>query len=215
MAHPIYKTADGKRVPSVTTILSRFKDGSGLMHWAWQEGIEGRDYRATRDSAASSGTLAHLMVENYIRGHKNTIDPEAHDKSVFDRASVAFGAFMDWAQSSKLKPAYTETSLISEKHRFGGTLDTVFIDGKLAIGDWKTSNRVYMDMLCQVAAYGKLWEENHPDKPITGGFHIIRFDKQFGDFAHHWYPELDDAWRYFMLVREAYDLDKRLSKRAA
>ncbi len=70
-------------------------------------------------------------------------------------------------------------------------------------------------MLCQVAAYGKLWEENRPEQPVEGGYHIIRFDKTYGDFSHHWYPELDDAWTYFKLVREAYDLAKELKKRAA
>lgn len=212
MAHPIYKV-DGKRVPSVTTILSRFKESGGLIHWAWSEGIEGRDYRQTRDSAAGAGTCAHDMVECFIR--ETEFDPSPYDPETLSKAETAFKAFMEWATSSKLKPAYTETSLVSEKYRFGGTLDAVFIEGKLAIADWKTSNRVYMDMLCQVAAYGELWTENKPDLPIEGGYHIVRFDKEYGDFAHHYYPELDDAWEYFKLVREAYDLDKRLKKRAA
>ena len=212
MAHPIYKV-DGKRVPSVTTVLSRFKEAGGLIHWAWQCGVEGKDYRQERDSAASAGTVAHALVEAHIRD--KTFDVTAYPTDILKRAQTAFEAFLEWAKASHLEPAHTETSLVSEKHRFGGTLDTMFINGKLAVGDWKTSNAVYMDMLCQVAAYGKLWEENHPDQPIEGGYHIIRFDKKYGDFSHHWYPELDDAWRYFLLVREAYDLAKDLKRRAA
>lgn len=213
MAHPRYKLADGTTVPSVTTVLGRFKDAGGLIHWAWSQGREGKDYRETRDSAANAGTCVHAMVEAHIRGRE--FDPSPYDAPTMEKANRSFGAFLEWAQSSHLKPAHTECSMISEKHRFGGTLDTILIHGKLAIGDWKTSNGIYSDMLCQVAAYGKLWEENHPDEPITGGYHIIRFDKTYGDFNHHWYPELDDGWAFFKLVRDAFDIDKRLKKRAA
>ena len=212
MAHPIYKV-DGKRVPSVTTILSRFKDSGGLIHWAWQCGMDGKDYRQERDSAASAGTCAHAMVEAHIRGHD--FDASPYSTEILEKAKTAFGAFLEWAETSKLKPAHTETSLVSEKYRFGGTLDTMFIKGKLAVGDWKSSNAIYMDMLCQVAAYGKLWEENYPDQPIEGGFHIIRFDKNYGDFSHHWYAELDDAWEYFKMARKMYDLAKKLKQRAS
>ena len=211
MAHPIYKV-QGTRVPSVTTVLSRFKDSGGLIHWAWQCGMDGKDYRKERDTAATIGTVAHGMVEGHIRGYG--FDREGYNTSTLIKADRAFNAFLEWADASELKPAHTETSLVSEKYGFGGTLDTMFIRGKLAVGDWKTSNAIYMDMLCQVAAYGELWEENHPDQPIEGGYHIIRFDKTYGDFSHHWYPELDDAWTYFKLVREAYDLAKALKKRA-
>jgi hypothetical protein len=213
MAHPRYKLADGTVVPSVTTVLGRFKDAGGLIHWAWSQGMDGKDYRETRDAAATAGTCAHAMVEAHIRGLE--FDPVPYDPETLKKANTSFGAFLEWAKASQLKPAHTECSMVSETYRFGGTLDTILINGKLAIGDWKTSNGIYSDMLCQVAAYGKLWEENHPEQPIEGGYHIIRFDKTYGDFNHHWFPELDDGWEYFNLVRQAYVFDKRLKKRAA
>ena len=40
---------EGQRLPSVTTVLSRFKDSGGLIHWAWSLGKEGKDYREERD----------------------------------------------------------------------------------------------------------------------------------------------------------------------
>jgi len=81
------------------------------------------------------------------------------------------------------------------------------------MGDWKTSNAIYPDHIIQLAAYKVLWEENHPDQPITGGFHLCRFSKEHGDFAHHFWSELDDAWEQFLLFRQAYDIDKKLKKR--
>jgi hypothetical protein len=85
----------------------------------------------------------------------------------------------------------------------------------LVLLDYKTSNGVYSDMLIQLAAYKNLWEENRPDLPITGGCHLLRFAKERGDFAHHYFQELDDEWEQFLLFRQAYDLDKALKKRAA
>ena len=41
---------------------------------------------------------------------------------------------------------------------------------------------------------------------------IKRFAKEHGDFAHHYFPNLDDAWRQFVLFREAYDIDRELKK---
>ena len=64
-----------------------------------------------------------------------------------------------------------------------------------------------------IAAYKQLWEENHPDRPITGGYHLLRFDKEHADFTHHFWTELDEAWSQFQIFRQAYDIDKRLKKR--
>lgn len=209
-----YYTADGARVPSVTTVLSRFKDSGGLIHWAWKEGSEGRDYRDSRDSAASAGTLAHAMVEASIQGLPQPTDV-GYTETQFQQALKAFEAYQSWARNSRLEITHTEIQMQSEKYRFGGTPDAIgMLDGKRCLLDWK-SGSVYMDALLQVAAYRMLWEENHPDEPIDGGFHIIRFGKETGDFTHRYFTELDDAWTMFQHLRAAYDFDKVLKKRAA
>lgn len=204
---------DGKRLPSVTTILSRYKESGGLIHWAWQCGMDGLDYREMRDAAATAGTCAHQMVECFIR--KKEFDDSSYDAEIIEKAETAYGAFRKWAGSTNLTPTETECSLMSKTHRFGGTLDAMLVDDKLSLGDWKTSNGVYPDYLLQLAAYGLLWEENFPNLPIEGGFHLLRFDKTHGDFHHHWYANLDEAKRAFVLMRELYDIDKGLKKRAA
>lgn len=207
---------EGKRVPSVTTILSRFKDSGGLIHWAWNEGHEGRDYRDTKQKAADAGTLAHDMVECAIRGRKYK-RPAGVDFKVETNAKHAFAAFQEWKRRVKLTVTHSELPLVSLKHHFGGCLDAMLVMGKLILGDWKTSNAVYTDMLIQVAGgYSLLWEENHPLKPIEG-IEILRFSKpqEPGDpisfTDHFWGPEvIKPAQRQFLLLREAYDLDKRL-----
>jgi hypothetical protein len=97
-----------------------------------------------------------------------------------------------------------EKPLVSELHRYGGTPDAVLRlpDGRLAMGDWKTSNGIYRDYLIQVAAYTILWEENG-NEPITGGYHICRFSKEFPDFEHRYYGELEGAKELFLMLRKA------------
>lgn len=220
-----YKLKDGSKVPGTTTIIGRFKDSGGLIHWAWEQGRDGLDYRAIRDSAADAGTLGHWLVEQdvYEIPYKivmamldERIHAEKIDESVVAKALKAYGSYRSWANQSKLKIIAQEMVLVSEVYKFGGTPDAVGeIDGKLCILDWKTGNALYRDALIQVAAYRALWDENNPERPITGGFHICRFSKEHGDFVHAYYDELDDAWRQFVLLREAYEIDKQLKKRAA
>lgn len=206
-----YFLKDGVKVPSVTTVLGRFKESGRLIHWAWDLGKQGKDYREVRDSAADCGTIAHEAVEAFIR----QIDFTWPTTGAVDKAKKAYDAFLEWAQQTQLQVTHTEVALISEKHRFGGTLDAMLIQGKRSLGDWKTSNKVYPEYLMQVGAYGILWEENFPDQPIDGGYHLLRFDKEFGDFHHSWWGELESAKRSFLLLREVYELEKELKKRAA
>lgn len=205
---------EGKPVPGVTTIISRFKPAGGLIHWAWQQGKDGKDYRESRDKAADAGTVAHDMVECDIYG--TVYNTKDHDEETVEKATGAFNAYKEWKSQTQLEIAESEVSLLSTAHRFGGTLDAIFVRGALALGDWKTSNAVYSDYLIQLAAYAILWEENFPDRPIVGGFHLLRFGKQVDKadpitFAHYYWSNLDVAKKQFLLYREAFDLDKRLS----
>ena len=206
-----YFLKDGAtRVPSVTTILGRFKECGGLMNWAYECGRSGKDYREVRDSAANAGTMAHEAIEKWKKGEKVGFG----DDDISSRAKSAYGAFLEWAEQTQLKITHTEVALVSEKYRFGGTLDAMLVSNKRSLGDWKTSNNVYGDYIAQVAAYGILWEENFPDEPIHGGYHLLRFDKEYGDFHHSWWAEVESAKKFFLHLREAYELDKELKKRA-
>jgi hypothetical protein len=213
MVRHVYKLIDGTRVPGVTTILSRFKEADALIYWAWKQGRDGKDFRETKDKAAEAGTLAHTAVEAHIRGDLSFHWPEV-ESEVTKKAKTAFGAFLEWSKQTNLEVTHTEVSLVSERHKFGGTLDAMLVNGKRALADWKTSGSVYPDYLCQLGAYGLLWEENYPHMPITGGYHLIRFDKAFGDFTHRYWGELETAKKAFLLMRELYSLDDELKARA-
>lgn len=207
-----YKNKAGQRLPGVTTILSRFKEAGGLVHWAWDLGRQGIDYRQVRDDAANAGTAAHLMVESDIRGIP--FDRTPYSPELLERADSAFDAYRQWRDQTKLEPVATELSLVSEVHQFGGTMDLMLTNGRLTLGDIKTSARLYPEHLIQVAAYAILWEEHHPDQPVQG-FHILRFAKEHADFSHHHFANLDGAREAFLNMRRLYDLCAELKKRAA
>lgn len=224
-----YRSAGGDRLPSVTTILSRFKESGALMKWAYTTGREhGRLEALGQDAptslydvsgkAADIGTAAHAMVEAHIKGG-NPLECvsycalNAEDQA---RAHNAYTTYLDWQQMSRLEIVEQEIYLVSEQHRFGGTPDAIgLVRGELCLVDWKTSNGVYADYLLQLAAYRLLWEENNPDRLLAGGFHLCRFSKDFGDFSHHYYRELDGALEMFLHLRAAYSFDHQIKKRAA
>ena len=209
-----YKTADGKRCPGVTTIIGRYKESSGLIHWAYTQGLEGIDYRATRDRAADAGSIAHDMIEAHILGQ----DPFAvsGEEDLVKLATKGFDAFLVWEESSNIKITETETTIISEEYRFGGTLDALGLlpDGTATLLDWKSSNRVYSDYLLQIAAYRHLVEECTDMGIKIERCDLLRVGKEFGDFHHSSWPveAIDIAWESFKAMRKLYEDDKVLKR---
>lgn len=220
MAHPKggYKV-NGKRVPGVTTIIGRFKDSGGLLWWAFDQGKAAERGEISslydkRDEAAESGTLAHSMVEAHIRG-ETLPDMSDQPVEIVLQAGQGFENFLQWEQNNKIKIVEQEMQLVSREHLYGGCPDAIGEDaqGRLCLLDWKTSSSIYADYLIQLAAYKHLWEENYPDRPLTGGMYLCRFAKEHADFHHAFFSDLDEAWEQFLLFRRAYEIDKALKKR--
>lgn len=172
-------------------------------------------YRKRSGTAAEIGTVAHSMIELHLRGEDPHQAQGGMPDYVIQKSDTAFLAFLEWADRNALKVVKSELSLVSEKHRFGGTLDNCVLSlrGQTALGDWKTSNGIYADMLYQVSAYRELHVENFPDEKLDGGYYIFRFDKETGDFHEHHFNELGAAWEGFLLMRRLFDINKELEKR--
>lgn len=219
-----YYNAAGDKLPGVTTIIGRFKESGGLIQWAYKSGRDhermvAQGKEAPRhlydvvDAAAEAGTIAHDMIEAFILGKPQPIVSAAPE--ILAKASNAFAQFGEWHEQTRIEIFTTEQPYVSEKHQFGGTIDAVGKDakGRVVLVDWKTSNAVYQDYLVQLAAYAILLEECTEWRPQ--GFHLLRVAKESADFAHHFYGELEEAKKAFLLMRELYDIDGRLKKRAA
>lgn len=207
-----YKTKDGKRVPSVTTILGKALKGDpgGLMHWAWKLGIEGKDYREERGKAANIGTIAHAMVDALLNGRDPYIEAIETSETAENiaKAQNGFDAFQEWWDTSfDMKMIDTEVRMVSEVHRFGGTMDAVaWVGDTIIVLDWKTSKRLYPEYIAQVAAYRLLWNEGNPAKAEAAS--LVRFDKETAEFQHVALPKevLDAGEEAFLHARRIYDL---------
>ena len=211
---PKYTDKLGNVVPSVTTIIGRFKDSGALLYWANKMGREGKTLDEARQAEMTAGTLAHTLVEMSLGGDENpSVDGQASPE-VVARAKNAFDAYRKWAKMTAVEIRYSEVPLVSERYKFGGRLDAVgLIGNELALCDWKAANGVYVDYTFQLAAYGLLWEEAYPDHPLTSGYHLLRFAKEEGDFSHHHFPKLEKEAISFLKMRELFDLVKDCEKR--
>ena len=206
--HTVYKTLDGKRVPSVTTYLG-ILNKPALMHWSWELGVAGLDYRKVRDQYGDTGSLVHYLVLCQLEGR----EPDYDQYSPMELATTVFPMekFNGWAEGKELEPILLEQPMVSEVYRFGGTPDYYGkIDSVLTLLDFKTSNGIYSDYFHQVAAYKKLLEEHGH---IVDDVRILRFsrnegedieDCQCGDFEHH--------WEIFLACQKIYETKKLCGK---
>jgi len=210
--HTAYKAHDGKRVPSVTTII----DGQlgwnkrPLMGWVRRMAMEGEDPDKIRDKSGDIGTLAHYMIECYLLGRDPELDE--YSKNSIGMATNALNAFELWWKDSGLEFESAELKLVSEKHRFGGTIDMVARDedGKMVLIDFKTSNGVYDEHLIQVSAYGRLFEEMREEK-VSDTF-ILQLSKESDSFHYHRIAKkrLAVGWQVFALLLKVKLLQKKL-----
>ena len=209
----LYKTDAGRRVPSVTTILSRWKESGGLVQWAYQQGIEGVELYAKRDQACDIGSAVHNAVEDHVHGLDGwaTLNKAGLDQPSIEAAIHSYKAYLAWEGSARVKYLATEVPLISNTHRFGGTIDCVASigDDEVVILDWKSAKALYQDNLLQVAAYALMWEECRK-QPVSVA-HICRFSKTGGAFEHRRWPNLDLAKEQFLRLRTAYEVDQKLN----
>lgn len=188
-------TLDGKRLTGVTTILSVIAKPA-LIQWAANQAIdyikayclknENEKYYVVqekeleeartahirkKDSAATKGTTVHEQVETYVNSCIHSHDGNAFIADV-EEGQHQLSKFIDWAVENKVRFLESEKRVYSREHWFAGTVDLVLeIDGKVWIGDIKTSNAIYDTHFFQTAGYQIALEEMDDLKDVEG--HII------------------------------------------
>jgi hypothetical protein len=80
---------DGRLLPGTTTIIGKFTNKEVLINWAWKEGIAGRDWKKTRDTAGSQGTSVHYLAESYIKKW-------SYEEPTDEKVIKAFNKFKEW-----------------------------------------------------------------------------------------------------------------------
>ena len=129
----LYETPEGKRYPSVTTVLGKMTDKSALEAWKKRVGED----EAARVSARAStrGTKVHTMCENYVLG--NDIDTSMpHNMMMFRQIKMVLDDKVDMIRA-------TECTLFSDHLKLAGSCDLIAdYDGRLSIIDYKTSAKL-------------------------------------------------------------------------
>lgn len=103
------------------------------------------------DEAATSGTLVHEWIEQYVKGE----DPEVpEDKAV--RNGVL--AFLKWVRKYDVRFVASEQFVLSEKYWYHGIMDAIFTmkPTKHKVNhalDYKTGSGIYMEQVFQLSGY--------------------------------------------------------------
>jgi len=224
--HQKYHLADGTQVPGGSTICKIGDDPSALIHWAWNLGSQGKDYRKERDKAADIGTIAHFMIECMLNG--NVADLSDYDDADIAKALVCYTKFLDWWEGQKFEVVGTELQMVNEAYRYGGTIDLIAKDssGNFVLLDFKTSKKIGDGYWRQCAGYAALWDFNQPIKDCfksavkdVNGFKnsrdwkeniitnhaIVRIGKEEeGDFEVVWREDLSKEWFVFQKQVDLY-----------
>jgi len=233
-----YPDAAGNKYKGSSTLAKIMGDSGGLIQWAYKQGQaheamrnRGEDAPAHLydqvERAGSIGTTVHNMVEAHINGQdiveiRDLVDAEfLDDKDAHDACFSGYRAFLEWFEMTGMEVIAQEIPLVDPALGYGGTFDAIGRrKGKLELLDWKTGAAIYPEMLAQIASYGHLAEhgfELGTEKKLgykIEGYHLCRFSKEHGDFSHHYFPKLDDAWEAFKLCLKLDPLKAQLKKRA-
>jgi hypothetical protein len=147
--HTVYRLADGTRVPGTTTITG-VMDKPALVAWANGLGLRGINSREYVDELARIGTLAHYIIECSCKGVKpDYSDATPNQISLAENSAIKW---LDWQKQTGFVAEHNELILVSEQHRFGGTLDIVGkIGNKRVLVDIKTCKGIYGEHKTQVA----------------------------------------------------------------
>jgi len=114
-----------------------------------------------------------------------------------------------WAKPLDLQPILLERPLVSEKRRYGGTIDYFgFRNTALSHIDFKTSKALYLEHELQVAAYTMLLEENGYQVDET---YILRIGRDEGEgFEDRKIDRLPKLQELFWRCLQVYRLKKEL-----
>jgi len=152
-----YQTPQGKLYPSITTVLSKTSDMSGLDEW--RERIGNDVAEQIMKEAQIHGTMTHKLCEDYLKNKESE------------------GDFLDIPKQhfARLKPFLhkmnnirgIELPLYSDELEIAGTCDCIAeYDGDLSIIDFKTSRSRLVEhydkvqkYFMQATAYSLMWKE--------------------------------------------------------
>lgn len=167
-----YITPEGKKYPSITTVLS-ILSRDHIQEWRARVGDE--EANRISNKAATRGTKVHALAEHYIRN-------EPIDKSKLTPDLVqSFSQIKSVIDNRVGKIHAIEAPLYSDYLGVAGRVDCIAeFDGKLSVIDFKTSRKPkkrdwIQNYFIQETFYAIAWEER-TTKPIVNLVTIISVD---------------------------------------
>ncbi len=113
-----------------------------------------------KNKKAIKGTDMHAVMESYVI---NCIDNnEGKPLPSFDDSDKKLKCFVDWSVSNVEKFLWSEKNVYSNTMWTGGIFDVMFKhkDGKVCIGDFKSSKEAYDSQFIQISGYDLQQAEN-------------------------------------------------------
>jgi len=216
--HTRYYQKAGNQVQGITTVISNHNgDKGGLVHKAWQLGLEGIDYKEEWYQKASAGTIAHDMIRCYLLNIKHDFTKQ-YGSELVKQAEVAFQGFLEWkAGWTRFETILCEEPLVSEVYPYGATLDWYgYLNDFLTLVDFKTGKAIYWNHKVQVAGCAKLLEEHRYTVDRVRILHIQKGEEGDEDaapqFHDHPMSGLKPHWSWFSKVVRANEDYLRIAK---
>lgn len=153
-----YTTPDGRKYPSVTTVLSHGKK-DGLQSWIDRVGKE--EAEKIKNRAGNRGTKLHLLCEQYLKGEITKLKITKlmpFDKMLFRQMYPLLDQHVNNIHS-------LEQALYSHELKLAGRVDLIAEwDGEIAVIDFKSSTKekkeeYIQNYFMQCTAYSEMFRE--------------------------------------------------------
>jgi hypothetical protein len=146
---------NGRNVPRVTEILSLMHDDY-ITNWANSLGFRHKNYEEELDFYANIGTIVHDLCDKIMIDSNYEVDYSIYPRNISNQIFNCISGFKTWW--NQLNRDYNVEVFAIERptvcEYYGGTIDVILkINGRLYVGDFKTSNHIGYKYWCQLAAY--------------------------------------------------------------
>jgi hypothetical protein len=195
----LYVTPQGKKYPSITTVLS-VRGKEAIYEWRRRVGEEEAN-RVTRHACAR-GTALHTIAEKYLNN-----EPDIYKKDEMPHVVALFRSIQPILDNNIGRVVMQERPLYSDHLGIAGRVDLVAeYEGKLSVIDFKTSKRVktreeISNYFIQAAFYAAAFYER-TDIPVTQSVIIMAIDDNpvpivFKEKTYGWLPKVIESIKYY------------------
>tara|TARA_B110000037_G_scaffold222947_1_gene300798 strand:- start:5452 stop:6234 length:783 start_codon:yes stop_codon:yes gene_type:complete len=213
----MYKRAENKYYPSVTTILQYMPKNRFFQTWLKDVG---HNSDIIMRKAGKEGTQVHEASEKLVLGE--TVEwLDQYGKAKYSELVWSMILkFADFWNETKPELISTEDFVFSDEHLYAGTADLVVkIDGETWLLDIKTSNALHKSYDLQLAAYAKAIEEQKGIKIDRTGIIWLKASTrktsakdgvmQGKGWQVKVIDNIDENFRLFKLIYELYSLENK------